>query len=109
MRDRRRGDRKHRLLAIFGLLASFSLGFFVWPTPWRHDRVGRTPVRTHRVTGMVEILNLQGWQPALSPFEPRRVVRFRPRPVRVPAPCEAPEKQQARPARPIAVPAQNAT
>lgn len=67
--DRRRGDRRHRLLAVLGLVAFFYLALFVWPTPWRYDRVGRTPVRTNRITGDVEYLNLQGWQPALPPLD----------------------------------------
>ena len=72
MHDRRRGDRRNRLLAILFLLTWFYVGLFVWPTPWRYDRVGNTPVRTNRVTGEVEYLNLQGWQPALPPLDVHR-------------------------------------
>ena len=67
IQDRRRGDRRHRLLALLALLASLYFGLFVWPTPWRYDHIGKNPVRTNRVTGAVEILTLQGWQPALPP------------------------------------------
>lgn len=86
MQERRQGDRKHRLLATLVLLGSFSFGLFVWPTPWRYDRVGKTAVRTHRVTGDIEFLNLQGWQPALPPLDFARRGRIR----RAAAPAIAP-------------------
>jgi hypothetical protein len=72
MLERRKGDRRHRLLAFLALLGGMYGGLFVWPTAWRYDRVGRTPIRTHRVTDDVEFLNMQGWQPALPPLDVRR-------------------------------------
>ncbi|HMF10594.1 MAG TPA: hypothetical protein VKJ00_15775 [Thermoanaerobaculia bacterium] len=72
MVDRRRGDRRHRLGALLFLTAGLYCTFFVWPTPWRYDHIGKNPVRTNRVTGDVEILTLQGWQPELPPLDVRR-------------------------------------
>ena len=72
MENRRRGDRRHRLGALLVLTAGFYCALFVWPTPWRYDHIGKNPVRTHRVTGEVEILTLQGWQPELPPLDVRR-------------------------------------
>jgi len=72
MKDRRRGDRRHRLAALFLLTAGLYCALFVWPTPWRYDHIGKNPVRTNRVTGDVEILTLQGWQPELPPLDVRR-------------------------------------
>ena len=72
MLERRKGDRRHRLLAFLALVGGIYGGLFVWPTAWRYDRVGRTPIRTHRVTDEVEFLNIQGWQPALPPLDVRR-------------------------------------
>jgi len=107
MHDRRRGDRRHRLLSIFGLLVGSYFGLFVWPTPWRHDRVGRNPVRTNRVTGEVEILNLQGWQPALPFFDARR--RARPLGSRGNRPCETPLRGEIRSTEPNPIPVRPAT
>ena len=78
IQERRRGDRRKRLLCILALITSFYFGLFVWPTPWRYDRIGKTPIRTNRVTGEVEYLNLQGWQPALPPLDVRRTAAERP-------------------------------
>jgi hypothetical protein len=72
MLERRKGDRRHRLLALLTLIGGIYGGLFVWPTAWRYDRVGRTPIRTHRVTDEVEFLNMQGWQPALRPLDVQR-------------------------------------
>lgn len=72
IQERRRGDRRHRLLWTAVVLATLYIALFVWPTPWRYDHVGRTAVRTHRVTDQVEFLNLQGWQPALPPLDVHR-------------------------------------
>jgi hypothetical protein len=72
MLERRKGDRRHRLLALLALLGGIYGGLFVWPTAWRYDRLGKTPIRTHRVTDEVEFLNMQGWQPALRPFDVQR-------------------------------------
>jgi len=72
MLDRRKGDRRYRLVGVLMLLGTIYCGLFVWPTPWRYDRVGRTPIRTNRVTDDVEYLNLQGWQPALPPLDVAR-------------------------------------
>jgi hypothetical protein len=88
MQERRKGDRKYRLLAICCLLASSYFGLFVWPTPWRYDRVGKNPIRTNRVTGDVEILNLQGWQPALPQIDLGTNAQRRLRPPREVRPCE---------------------
>jgi len=68
MENRRRGDRRHRLAALLIVTAGFYCALFVWPTPWRYDHIGKNPVRTNRVTGDVEILTLQGWQPELPPL-----------------------------------------
>jgi hypothetical protein len=108
MKNRRKGDRKHRMIAMLVVLGSFYIAMFVWPTPWRYDRVGRNPVRTNRVTGMVEILNLEGWQPALPPLPVRRG-RPRPRPARATMPCEAPGPEEKRAIEPVALPPLNAT
>jgi len=92
MLERRKGDRRHRLLALLALIGGIYGGLFVWPTAWRYDRIGRTPIRTHRVTDEVEFLNLQGWQPALPPLDVRRRASRRSVPVRASAavvvPCE---------------------
>jgi hypothetical protein len=72
MKDRRRGDRRHRLGVLLLLTAGSYWALFVWPTPWRYDHIGKNPVRTNRVTGDVEILTLQGWQPELPPVDVRR-------------------------------------
>jgi len=69
LHNRRRGDRRRRLLWVFGLVAAFYMAIFVWPTAWRYHQVGRTPLRTNRVTGQVEYLNLQGWQPVMPPTD----------------------------------------
>jgi hypothetical protein len=34
---------------------------YVWPTPYKYDRLGQIPVRTNRFTGAVERLTLNGW------------------------------------------------
>jgi hypothetical protein len=91
MLERRKGDRRHRLLALLALLGGIYGGLFVWPTAWRYDRLGKTPIRTHRVTDEVEFLNMQGWQPALRPLDvqhraSRRFVSTRRSPAVV-APC----------------------
>ena len=72
MQNRRRGDRKRRLAALLFFTGGIYCALFVWPTPWRYDHIGKNPVRTNRVTGDVEILTLQGWQPALPPLDVRR-------------------------------------
>jgi hypothetical protein len=72
MQNRRHGDRRHRLISVLTFTAGFYCALFVWPTPWRYDHIGKNPVRTNRVTGDVEILTLQGWEPALPPFGVRR-------------------------------------
>ena len=81
--ERRRGDRKRRLLWVFSLLLSFYVTVFVWPTAWRYHKVGNTPIRTNRVTGEVEYLNLQGWQPVLQAFNTGNPP---PRPAKTPEP-----------------------
>ena len=81
--ERRRGDRRRRLLWVFSLLLSFYVAVFVWPTAWRYHQVGRTPVRTNRVTGEVQYLNLQGWQPVLQVFDTGSPP---PRPTKTPEP-----------------------
>lgn len=48
------------LLAVAALAA---LAYFVWPTPWRYDRIRELPVRIHRITGDAEMLTPSGWQP----------------------------------------------
>ncbi len=63
---------------MLALLATFYVTLFIWPTPWRYDHVGKTPVRTNRITDQVEYLNLQGWQPALPPVDVRRQVTKKP-------------------------------
>jgi hypothetical protein len=82
MFERRKGDRRHRLLALLALIGGIYGGLFVWPTAWRYDRVGRTPIRTHRVTDEVEFLNMQGWQPALRPLDVQRRASRRSAPAR---------------------------
>ncbi len=72
LQDRRRGDRKRRLLAILLFAVIFYIAVFVWPTAWRYHQVGNTPMRTNRVTGEAEYLNLQGWQPVLPPLDVQR-------------------------------------
>ena len=85
LHDRRRGDRRRRLLWVFSFLLSFYVAVFVWPTAWRYHQVGNTPMRTNRVTGQVEYLNLQGWQPVLEAFDTGNP---RPRPTKTPPPLE---------------------
>jgi hypothetical protein len=91
-RETQRADRRHRLLALLALVGGLYGGLFVWPTAWRYDRVGRTPVWTHRVTDQVEFLNIQGWQAALPPLDVRRRASRRSistrGPAAVVAPCE---------------------
>jgi len=57
--------------------------WYGWPTPWRYDHFGLVPVRTHRVFGIVERLDMQrGWvrigravgPGAMAPSDPDRVV-----------------------------------
>jgi len=72
LQERRRGNRSRRLLAILLLLVTSYIAVFVWPTAWRYHQFGKTPMRTNRVTGEVEYLNLQGWQPVLPPLDVKR-------------------------------------
>lgn len=73
-------------LLITTFLIAVALAFFVWPTPYRYDRIvgprGQSfPVRVNRVTGNAEMLSVEGWQPLhstsknLSP--PRRPTKVR--------------------------------
>ena len=49
-------------IALLFLILAFS--YWVWPTPWRYDRLGNTTARTNRFTGKVEFLSYDyGWHP----------------------------------------------
>lgn len=96
MQNRRRGDRRRRLLWVFGLVVAFYTSIFVWPTAWRYHQVGHTPMRTNRVTGHVEYLNLQGWQPVLPPLDVGGTVTSRA------APTPGPDQKVGSPAEPAA-------
>jgi len=39
---------------------------YIWPTQYRYDHLGNTPVRTNRVTGQVEFMTLCGWTPEMK-------------------------------------------
>jgi hypothetical protein len=95
--DRRRGDRRRRLLWLLGLLIGFYTAVFVWPTAWRYHKVGNTPVRTNRVTGDVEFLNLQGWQPVLPATDVGRQPGRLPTPTPYPATAVPSAVEDARP------------
>ncbi len=41
---------------------------FLWPGRWRYDHLGAMPVRTERVTGRVQFMNLHGWNWQLPPI-----------------------------------------
>jgi hypothetical protein len=86
LHNRRRGDRRRRLLWVLSFVSSFYVAVFVWPTAWRYHQVGNTPMRTNRVTGHVEYLNLQGWQPVLEAFDTGTPP---PRPTKTPVPADA--------------------
>lgn len=75
--------------ALYGALALW-FAVTVWPTPWVNDHLGNTPVRTNRITGSVDYMNLQGWHPAL-PTGPAVVL----------APPSAEQKVEALPANPF--------
>ena len=99
LHERRRGDRRRRLLWVFSLVLSFYVTVFVWPTAWRYHQLGNTPMRTNRVTGEVQYLNLQGWQPVLEVFDTGSLP---PRPMKTPEPLVG----QARENEPPILPAQ---
>lgn len=46
---------------LVALAVAGAFAYFIWPTPYRYDRLGPTPVRTNRFTGRSEQLTLQGW------------------------------------------------
>ncbi len=50
------------------------VGWFGWPTPYEHYRVGDYVLRVHRISGEVERLTLGGWEPVRH----RRVVNVEP-------------------------------
>lgn len=57
-------------LAVLLLLGLFA--FYVWPTMYRYDHMGRGsgytyPVRIHRVSGKAEMLTPYGWHEVKSP------------------------------------------
>ena len=99
LHERRRGDRRRRLLWVFSLVLSFYVTVFVWPTGWRYHQLGHTPMRTNRVTAEVQYLNLQGWQPVLEVFDTGGPP---PRPTKTPEPVV----DQARENEPPLLPAQ---
>jgi hypothetical protein len=46
---------------LFALLAA-AFAYWVWPTPWRYDHwEGGGAIRTHRVTGRMQVLRDSGW------------------------------------------------
>lgn len=51
-----------KLAAVLLFLVLFYGACYVWPTPWRYDHLGATPVRWHRVTGHMQFCSFQGWQ-----------------------------------------------
>jgi hypothetical protein len=68
------------LKRILFFLILFYIAIFVWPTRWRYDHMGATPIRWDRVTYRMQFCNLHGWQTALppiggdpddAPYEPR--------------------------------------
>lgn len=63
-----------------------ALAFFVWPTPYRYDRIvwrekDQLPVRINRFTGTAEMLSIYGWKPMRSMSQssspPRRPIKAR--------------------------------
>lgn len=59
----RRGFMTALRLAILFLFLTY-----VWPTPYRYDRIGQNPVRENRFTGEIDFMTLQGWTPQLQRF-----------------------------------------
>jgi len=55
---------------------------WVYPTPYIYDHIGLNPVRTNRITGSMEFLTLQGWQPQLPImiFDPNASAPEKPQP-----------------------------
>lgn len=54
-----------RLTILLAFLA------WVWPTLYRRDHIGATPIRENRITGEIDFCTLQGWTPQLPPFGAR--------------------------------------
>jgi hypothetical protein len=54
-------------VSLLLFVAVFALAWLIWPTPYRYDHMREDdedhPVRTNRVTGRVEILADNGWEP----------------------------------------------
>lgn len=62
-------ERARWRLAMIALAATFA--YFVWPTPWRYDRLrgvegNEMPVRVNRFTGTTQLLSPNGWQERAS-------------------------------------------
>ena len=60
---------RRSLLVAFVLVALLALAAFVWPTPYRYDKItvdrDTYLVRIHRITGHADILvPEEGWVPA---------------------------------------------
>ena len=64
--QRRRGDATRAVLGwILLYLVLFYFAIFIWPTRYRYDRLGGTPIRWDRVTGQMQFVNFHGWQAQL--------------------------------------------
>lgn len=58
-------ERRFRRVLLLGLALGFA--YFVWPTPWRYDRIRsaqgyEAPIRVNRFTGTTQLLSPAGWQ-----------------------------------------------
>jgi hypothetical protein len=50
------------ILITVALVVVFLFLAFVWPTKWKYDHVGKSPIRTNRVTGEVQKMSAGEWR-----------------------------------------------
>ena len=81
-----------RLFAVFAVLFLAYVSVFIWPTRWRYDHLGLTPIRTDRVTGIMQFCNLHGWQYQLPPLGEE--ITLQPPPPAAPEPTPTPKAQE---------------
>lgn len=54
-------SKKFVILYATGIILLLLVGYFVYPTLYRYDKLGQQPVRINRITGVAERLGLNGW------------------------------------------------
>jgi len=68
----------NKLLFIIGIILLMAFAVFVWPTRYRYDNIriaGNTfRARTDRISGIAEILTLEGWHIPQKPETPTKEV-----------------------------------